>query len=100
MRKRKSLDKVYNDLNIIRDSLNPNKGIPLLFINTYLTKTKLIANNLLDVAFKGKFRIEEFEVTDKDFFIKLQKADGELLPDVIYASQGERALISLSIQWH
>ena len=95
--KKKSLDKVYNDLNIIRDALNPNKGIPLLFINTYLTKTKLIANNLLDVAFKGKFRIEEFEVTDKDFFIKLQKADGELLPDVIYASQGERALISLSI---
>lgn len=95
--KKKALDETFNDLNIVRDALNPNKGIPLLFINTYLTKTKLIANKLLDVAFKGKFRIEEFEVTDKDFFIKLQKADGELLPDVVYASQGESALISLAI---
>ena len=91
------LESKFNNLEIVRNALNPNKGIPLLFINTYLTKTKLIANKLLDVAFKGKFQIVDFEVTDKDFFIKLQKEDGEMLSDVIYASQGERSLISLAI---
>ena len=91
------LDSKFNKLNIVRDALNPTKGIPLLFINTYLTKTKLIANKLLDVAFKGKFQIEEFEVTEKDFFIKLRKESGELVPDIGYASQGEKALVSVAI---
>ena len=57
----------------------------------------MIANKLLDVAFNGKFQIEEFEVTDKDFFIKLRKEDGELVPDILNASQGERALVSVAI---
>ncbi len=91
------LDIKYNDLNTVRDALNPTKGIPLLFIETYLTKTKMIANSLLDVAFRGRFRIEDFVVTEKDFYIKLIKEDGVKLNDVIDASQGERALISLAI---
>lgn len=94
---KEKLDKDFVNLNIVRDALNPTKGIPLLFINTYLTQTKLIANKLLDVAFKGTFRIDSFEVTDKDFFIKMQKEDGELMSDILYASQGEKALVSIAI---
>lgn len=97
--KRKQLEEDYNDLAVIRDALSTTKGIPLLFIDLYLKKIKNIANELLDISFQGKFFIEDFIVTESDFFISVRKSEGELVNDIAQASQGEQALVSIALSF-
>ena len=97
--RKKELEDNYSKLSILRTALSTTKGIPLLFIDVYLKKTKIIANKLLDVTFKGKFYIEDFKLTEKDFFISVRKEDGELVEDVTQASQGEKALLSIALSF-
>ena len=94
--RKKTLEDNYEKTSCIKDALNPTKGIPVYFIENYLDKTKFITNNLLDISQNGKFAIA-FEVTDKDFFIKVYKNNGDILSDISQASQGETALTSLSL---
>lgn len=96
---KKKLEKDYYDLAIIRDALSNTKGIPLLFIELYLKKIKTIANELLDISFNGKFFIEDFIVTESDFFISVRKSEGELVGDISQASQGEQALTSIALSF-
>jgi chromosome segregation ATPase len=91
------LEKEFGNVSIVKDALSPTKGIPLLFIDIYLQQTKGIANRLLDIAFKGKFFIDGFELNDKDFFIRAKKEDGQLVDDIGETSQGEKSLSSLSL---
>jgi DNA repair exonuclease SbcCD ATPase subunit len=91
------LERDFGNIDIVKNALSPTKGIPLLFIDIYLKQTKGIANKLLDVAFKGKFFIDGFELTDKDFFIRAKKENGELVEDIGLGSQGETSLASLSL---
>lgn len=86
----------YTKQQAVRDASDPKKGIPLVFMRTFLDDIEGIANNLFDIAFRGKFRIQ-FIISEKDFFIQVLKEDGEILPDVKYASDGEQALIKTII---
>lgn len=97
--RKKELDDNFNVLSTLRTALSTTKGIPLLFIDVYLKKTKKIANELLEIIFKGKFYIEDFKLTESDFFISVRKPDGELVEDVTGASQGEKALISIALSF-
>lgn len=97
--KRKVLEEDYKDMAIIRDALSTTKGIPLLFIDLYLKKIKTIANELLDISFNGNFFIEDFKVTESDFFISVRKAEGEIVSDISQASQGEQALTSIALSF-
>ena len=92
-----SLNETYKNTEIVKKALSPTKGIPLFFVGVYLQKTRDLANELLDVAFNGDFYIDEFELTENNFFIKIVKEGGIPLKDVTLASQGEMALISLAI---
>ena len=93
------MNEKYNNIEIIRKALSPTKGIPLLFVETYLRKTRNIANRLLDVAYHGRFYIDDFELTDSDFFIKIVKDGNMLIQDVTLTSQGEMSLISLAFNF-
>ena len=93
------LNSKYENLNILKNALSPTKGIPLLFIDIYLKKTKEIANKLLNIAYNGSFYIDEFELSENDFFIKVVKEDGLLVKDVTLTSQGEMALLSIAISF-
>ena len=95
----KYLNERYENVGLVRNALSPTKGIPLLFVDVYLKKTRDIANRLLDVAYNGKFYIEDFELTDSDFFIKVIKEDGVPVKDVTLTSQGETALIGIAISF-
>lgn len=97
--KRNQLEEDYKDLSVIRDALSTTKGIPLLYIDLYLKKIKNIANDLLDISFQGKFFIEDFIVTESDFFISVRKSEGELVNDIAQASQGEQALVSIALSF-
>jgi DNA repair exonuclease SbcCD ATPase subunit len=67
----------------------------LLFVQAYLGQTEKIANELLDLAYNGKFKII-FAPTDKDFFIKVQTGTN-MKDDITLASQGEIAMTTVSI---
>lgn len=94
--RKENLEKRFERISAIRDSLNPTKGIPVSFINNYLFKTRDTANELLQISQNGKFVID-FDVDSKDFLIKVYKANGDSLDDIRDASQGEVAVTSLSL---
>jgi DNA repair exonuclease SbcCD ATPase subunit len=93
--KKEDLEKNYELQKFIRTALDPNKGIPLYFIKTYLDKTGTIANELLQLAFGDNFEIS-FETDSKDFFIKV-RAGENVKEDIKEASQGEISLTTISI---
>jgi DNA repair exonuclease SbcCD ATPase subunit len=95
--KQKGLEDNFNNTKIIKDCLDPNKGIPLYFIKSYLEKTKDITNELLKIAFNGKFEID-FHTSASEFFIRV-RSGSNIKSDIKEASQGEVALTTISISF-
>jgi DNA repair exonuclease SbcCD ATPase subunit len=89
------LEENFSNLKVLKDSLDPIKGIPIYFMQDYLNKTEVITNKLLDLAFGGKFRIS-FELGARDFNIKVHD-EGITKDDISQASQGEFALTTISL---
>lgn len=94
-KKQKELTENFEKIKILRTALDPNKGIPLYFINLYLQKIQDSANELLSIAYNDTLSIG-FEVTSKDFFIKVNQ-NGSIKEDISIASQGEESLIKISL---
>ena len=84
--------------NLIKDAASSRKGIPLVYIKIFLDDCVGIINDLISMVFDDTIEIKEFNVTEKDFFIPYYK-NGMEIPDVKYASQGERAIISLALSF-
>lgn len=93
--KKKQLETDYNFIKTVKECLDPNKGIPLFFIKSYLEKTKDIVNELLDLAFEDDFEIN-FITNSKEFFIQVRTGT-DIKNDIKDASQGEVALTTISI---
>jgi len=92
----KTIDENYDNFKLVKDSLDPKIGIPLVFIGNFLKDISFRTNELLDLAYNGSFQIK-FDITDSDFFINVFKSDGSNLEDINDASQGETALTSISL---
>lgn len=90
------IESKYDDYRLIKESLDPKSGIPLLFIDNYLKDISVRANELLTTAYGGKFKIK-FDITESDFFISVYKSDGTVLTDIKEASQGEVSLTNISL---
>jgi hypothetical protein len=82
---------------LVRKALDPARGIPLLFVQEYLARTRGICNGLLDLAYGGRLRVAAFDLTEKDFLIRVATPSGGLLDDVKLASQGEKSLLTVAI---
>lgn len=96
IKQKQILEDYYMDIEITKRALSPNKGIPLKSINSYLQKTRHIANQLLKEAFDGELMLDEFVIDEKEFKIPVcGKGDG--VDDASKCSSGERALITLAI---
>lgn len=95
---KKLLEDKFDDINILKEALSTNKGIPLLFIQLYFKNTKMIVNNLLDTIYKGDLEIDNFDITDKEFKIPYIK-NGIRVNDVALSSQGERSFISIALSF-
>src|SRR5690606_13531600 len=83
-------------LNPISDVLDPKKGIPVVFQRVYLKQTAFLANKLLRVAYGDKFEIS-FEITDRDFFIRVTDNEGNVREDAKSLSDGEKSVVGLSL---
>jgi len=88
----------YDEVEIIREALSSNKGMPLLFIQMYLKDTRMAVNNLLDVIYKGNLEVEDFDINDKEFRIPYTK-NGITVSDIIHTSQGERSFVSIALSF-
>ena len=89
-----ALKLLFEDADVIRDSLNASKGIPLIFLQVYLKNCPIMMNNLLDTIYNGELQIEGFLIDENEFRIPFNKA-GIRVPDIAFASQGESSFISI-----
>jgi len=89
-----ALKLLFEDIDVIRDSLNASKGIPLIFLQVYLKNCPIMMNNLLDTIYNGELRIEGFLIDENEFRIPFIKS-GIKVPDISFASQGESSFISI-----
>lgn len=85
-------------MDIIKEALSSNKGIPLLFIQLYLKNPRIKINNLLDIVYKGELEISEFLINDKEFKIPYIR-NGIEIEDVSKCSQGEESFVSLALSF-
>lgn len=91
--------KIENEMGVlekIKLSLDPTKGIPLLFIDNYLKETKIVTNELLDIAYNNNFRIGDFIISESDFKIPIIRSMG-IRDDISICSQGEIAMVGTSL---
>ena len=94
----KKLEKIYEDLSLIKDSLSSKTGIPLRIISSYLNNTNDITNKFLDIVYDGKIYIDEFNITSTEFAIPFFN-NGVRIDDVKYASQGELSFLSIALSF-
>ena len=92
------LKKKHNDLNILLDSVSTKKGIPVLYMKTYLGKIQKLANSLLEIIYEDELQLAKFKVTQETFEVPYIK-NGTKVPDVKYASQSEIALITMALSF-
>lgn len=96
LEKLKEIESINESMELVKNALDPKSGIPLIFINSFLTNISQKANRLLKLAYDDSFVIH-FDVTAKDFKIEVYKSDGTILKDINEGSQGEQSLTSTSL---
>jgi DNA repair exonuclease SbcCD ATPase subunit len=89
-----ALKLLFEDVDVIRDSLNSSKGIPLIFLQVYLKNCPIMMNSLLNTIYDGELQIEGFLIDENEFRIPFNKS-GIRVPDIVMASQGESSFISI-----
>jgi len=75
----------------VADATHPTTGAPVHFIRDYLDVTQGLANEMLDLAMGGEFRIG-FSVDENEFRVPVYRGSGTTIPDVASTSDGQAAL--------
>ena len=91
---RERLEKSFIIHEKIRYALSSKTGIPLIFLDMYLNKTRLYANTILEELFGDEYKLCSFEINATEFRIPCE-VRGELVSDISLMSSGERAILSL-----
>ena len=92
------LNAKFKDLSIIQEAVSTKKGIPVLYMKTYLGKIQKLANDLLRLIYNDELYLSRFKVTQDAFEIPYVK-NGTVIPDVKYASQSEVAMITMALSF-
>lgn len=88
----------YDKEILVKDALSTKEGIPLLFIDLYLSKTKNTVNELLDQIYDGNIYIKKFDIRADRFDIPFVKNNREI-EDIRYGSQGEKSFFSIVLSF-
>jgi len=94
----KTYRKFYDSWVLLKNSLSPNDGIPLIFIDMYLKKALSVVNDLLDQIYSGEKYVSKFDINENSFTIPFIK-DGKEIPDIRYASDGEKSFFSITLSF-
>lgn len=99
MKELESFNKIYDEMDKVKESLSAKTGMPLYIIRKYLGDDTVIStNDLLDVAYNGDIELDDFEITPSSFTIPVY-VRGFRMPDVKYVSQGELSFISIALSF-
>lgn len=88
-----ALQLLFEDVDNIKEALDSSKGIPLLYLNVYLKNCPMMMNTLLE-SISSDITISDFIIDENEFRIPYS-TDNVSVPDIISASQGENAFISI-----
>lgn len=89
-------NEIFEDYSHLKYALSNKTGLPLYHIKSYLTETRDVANELLDIVFEGRLYLEKFEISENEFRIPYVK-NGRKISDVSSASDGERSFFNMAI---
>ena len=99
MKELESYNKVYDEMDKVKNSLSSKTGIPLYIIRRYLGDNTIdTTNDLLSIVYDGQIELDDFEITPSSFSIPVY-VRGFRMPDVKYTSQGELAFISIALSF-
>lgn len=87
---------LYMEMKMIKDALSIKEGIPLKYVQKFLSDTREIANHFIKLTFSDTIRLGKFVINDKEFRIPIE-GHGQDNTDINTASSGERAIISLAL---
>ena len=94
----KMINENLEKLTLVKNSVDPVKGIPVYLTQEYLKDILSLCNDLLDIAYNGSFRLTDFNITEKEFSIPVTK-NGKPLKDICEASQGETSLTKIALSF-
>lgn len=92
--RREELTKDYDLLSTLRDCWSPTTGVPLVFINRFMSTLIADANQYLSEIFSEySFYISDFEIDDKNFIIRIFRGDPNSCKDASQCSDAERQML-------
>lgn len=91
-------EKKFKNLTIIQEAVSTRKGIPVIYMKSYLGRIQQLANNLLKLIYDDELQLATFKVTEDTFEVPYVK-NGTTVPDVKYASQSEVALMTMALSF-
>ena len=80
---------------LIEKAVSPKGGIPWIFVRVFLGNVQDTTNELLDIAYEGKFSIK-FLTEKTEFKIQVIK-ENTIIDDILDASQGQKDMVSVSL---
>ena len=90
------ISEIYDIVELVKESLSTNKGIPLLFMQLYFKGIQVSANEMISKIYGDRLVIDNFVIDDKNFRIPYS-VNGVSIYDIANASQGEASIINLAI---
>ena len=87
-------------LRLIMSAVSSKDGIPLVMVKTFLDDCREIINDLIADIFDDDLEIVEFAISeDSNEFRIPYRINGQDVPDIEYASQGQQAVISIALSF-
>lgn len=88
----------YNEVELVKNAVSSNRGIPLLYLNAHFGRARNIANRIISEVCGDAIQLERIIIDDKEFRIPYTK-NGIVISDAIQASQGETSVISMALSF-
>ena len=89
-----------NTLKLILDAVSSKDGIPLIMVKVFLDECKEIINDLISDIFEDDLEIVDFDISETSNEFKIPyKINGNYVPDIELASQGQQSVISIALSF-
>lgn len=95
---KEALTTKYNEVELVKNAVSSNRGIPLLYLNAHFGRARNIANRIISEVCGDAIQLERIIIDDKEFRIPYTK-NGIVISDAIQASQGETSVISMALSF-
>lgn len=88
----------FNKLQILKRYSSIN-GIQTIYMGVFMNSILQEANELLSLLFKGRFKLQPFEINETGFVIPCIDDDGNIRPDISLMSDSQLSEISMIISF-